>query len=139
MDDGIHFGTCPWQLIQSIVICPNIYQGINTWNIKILRKLPDLKAIYIMVTGVCERDFKLYNPSTRYELSMDSVPPRSRITWKSLLDSYQGLIAKDWGQEPVPLKGLLANHEPSLDCVVPGPNILYLGEYRDWMVLELVV
>jgi hypothetical protein len=80
-----------------------------------------------MVTRVCEDNFKLYDPSTRYELLLDSVPRESKIAWKSLLNSYQGLIAKHLGQQ-VPVKGLLANHEPS------GRNTLFCGQYRDGMI-----
>jgi hypothetical protein len=59
-----------FQLIQSIVIHPDNYQEIWPQIVCRLRNLSNLNAIYIIVSGISEDTFQLYDPSARYELSL---------------------------------------------------------------------
>jgi hypothetical protein len=124
------------QFIQSVAIGLDMHEKIGDNNMRLLLQLSSVNSIYVILGGMGGYRFngynyKLYDPSTRYELSLDGAP--QGYTWSCLLSSYRRLIAKDWGQNPVPLQGLLAHEEPSPDSV--PANQLYCGDFCDWMVV----
>lgn len=117
-----------FQFIQSVAIGLDMYGKIGHDTMRGLLQLSSLNSIYVILGGIGEENFKLCDPSTRYKLSLDGAP--QGYTWGCLLSSYRRLIAKDWGQNLVPLQGLLA---PSPSSVLA--NELCCGQFRDWMAV----
>lgn len=117
--------------IQSVAIGLNMYGAIGHDTMRGLLQLSSLNSIYVILSGISEYNFKLYDPSTQYKLSLEGAP--QGYTWSCLLSSFRRLIAKDWGPNPVPLQGLLATQE-ICPYTVPN-NEFYCGQFRDWMAV----
>lgn len=116
-------------LIQSIAIGVDMYGRFSRDTMHHLQQLPSLNSLYVIIAAIREEKFELYDPSTRYKLYVDEAPPG--YSWKSHISSYRELIAKDWVQEPVPFKGLLASGYGKFDPT--NKDVFFCDLYRHWM------